>query len=317
MDDDGEDREQQSSRGGRRSSQGKDPVRVEAGKKAVANRSHEELSEQGRRGAEARWGGRNSNRGGNRRTSRNDNGDEEDDDDDNDNDDNGNGGDRRGTANGTRRQSGGLGRAGSTNLGKRFATDPVEDDFRPEDVEEDEGESLGGDFAPGKNRKRQQVGRRVAAEQGHDSLAERGRKGGKGNAGIHADMGYDDMDSYLDDPERGVPAKNPNRVQGGKQAAQKRDRDDLSEQGRRGGQHNRGVQRFGNSGGNGFYDDDDDDFTERDAVEPSRRQGGLRGASKQSHESFVERGRQGAAARVNIPLSYPTTSSALRPATVP
>ena len=42
---------------------GKDPVRVQAGKKAVANRSHEELSEQGRRGGQAR--GR-QNGGGNR-----------------------------------------------------------------------------------------------------------------------------------------------------------------------------------------------------------------------------------------------------------
>ena len=238
--------------------------------------------------------------------------DDDDDDDEDEDMDTGNSNGRQSNGNsrqsgGGNRQSGGggggrggnqgRGRGNNTNQGKRFITDPEEDDFRPEDVEEDEGENLGGDFAPGKNKKRQAVGRRVARERGHDALAEQGRKGGQSNAGIHADTDYDDMDSYRNDPDRGVPAKDPRRVRGGKRAAQSRDQEEFSEQGRRGGRANRGVQKFG--GDTGFADEPDEEFTERDAKEPSRVLGGLKGAAKQSHESFVERGHQGAAARVS------------------
>ena len=173
------------------------------------------------------------------------------------------------------------------NVGPRTQHD--EDDYHESDVEEDEGENMHNDFSAGKNPTRQAVSRRVAQERGHEAFAEMGRKGGKANAGIHAGVDYDNPEQ---DDDGGVPAKNPNRVRGGKQAAKTREQHgqmSMSEMGRMGGQSNRGRGHLTQSN----YDDEDGEYNGSDDKNPNRVRGGQQAASKRSHEDFVEMGRKG------------------------
>jgi hypothetical protein len=104
------------------------------------------------------------------------------------------------------------------------------------------------------------------------------------------------MESYLDNPEMGVPAKDPRRVQAGKKAAQTRGRQSLSEMGQIGGRSRLGSTNFS---GEGDYDYDEqfDDYNERTNKNPNRVQGGLRAAQGRSHEEFSRLGKMGASAR--------------------
>jgi len=182
-----------------------------------------------------------------------------------------------------------------------------DDDYNEEDDDiMDEGGSSSSrrnahtDFQSGKNPNRQNVGKRVANERGHQALSNQGKKGGRRNAGIHASGGYDDdyndMTSYLNDPSLGVPAKDPRRVQAGKKAANTRGHEALSEQGQLGGRSRAGSSQFG--GGYVGYDEGFEDYgSSQGAKNPNRIQGGKRAAQGRSHEEFVKLGKMGAAAR--------------------
>jgi hypothetical protein len=249
------------------------------------NLSHEEAAEMGRKGGKARRGNSSQSRN-------------EDDDDDGDD----NSLQQRGSKGG--RGNRGVPRDGEphkplSRVGDEEADTMEDDDLNEDTMTSQSRRKIHSDLGPGKNPNRVSVGKRVAAETPYEELQERGRKGGAGNKGIHASGGYDDdysdMESYLDNPEMGVPAKNPSRVQAGKKAAQSRSHEDLAEQGRKGGQARRGQANFG--GGYVGYEEGFEDFGSRDDKNMNRVRGGQRAASKRSPEEFSKLGKMGAQAR--------------------